>query len=66
MMAFDINFAKQIILNIKEALSAHQKKKLNIIWHGGEPLLWGIDNKIILICSSNIMFTLDFHWMATK
>lgn len=43
MMAFDIDFAKQIILNIKQVLSAQQKKKLNIIWHGGEPLLWGID-----------------------
>ena len=44
MMAFDIDFAKQIVLNIKEVLSTHQKKNLNIIWHGGEPLLWGIDN----------------------
>ena len=42
--SFDIEFAKLIILNIKQVLSKQHKKKLNIIWHGGEPLLWGIDN----------------------
>lgn len=43
-VSFDIEFAKQIILDIKQVLSKQHKKKLNIIWHGGEPLLWGLDN----------------------
>lgn len=43
-MSFDIEFAKQIILNIKQVLYKQHKKKLNIIWHGGEPLLWGVNN----------------------
>ena len=42
--SFDIEFAKHIILNLKQVLSAQHKKKLNIIWHGGEPLLWGLEN----------------------
>lgn len=42
--SFDIDFAKHIILNLKQVLSVQHKKKLNIIWHGGEPLLWGVEN----------------------
>ena len=44
-IAFDINFAKSIILQIKHIIPyIHTNKKITIIWHGGEPLLWGIDN----------------------
>jgi len=42
--AFDVHFAKGIILQIKEYLQNTCKRELTIIWHGGEPLLWGIAN----------------------
>lgn len=41
---FDIEFAKNIISQIKYILKYYRQKQLTIIWHGGEPLLWGIDN----------------------
>lgn len=39
---FDIEFAKRIVLQIKEVFGKYQK--VSIIWHGGEPLLWGKKN----------------------
>lgn len=39
---FDIDFAKRIVLQIKETFEA--TRKVAIIWHGGEPLLWGKEN----------------------
>ncbi len=44
MGVFDVAFAKHIVLNLKQLLSSQKKRKVNIIWHGGEPLLWGADN----------------------
>lgn len=41
---FDVDFVKDIIRQIKIILENQPKKKLTLIWHGGEPLLWGIDN----------------------
>lgn len=41
---FDAEFAKNIILQIKDYMQNTRKRRLTIIWHGGEPLLWGIDN----------------------
>lgn len=41
---FDIQFAKNIISQIKDITNLSHQKQLTIIWHGGEPLLWGIDN----------------------
>ena len=38
----DIAFAKTIVLQIKEAFAS--TRKVAIIWHGGEPLLWGKEN----------------------
>lgn len=38
----DLNFAKQVLLEVKE--QNHSDQKLEILWHGGEPLLWGIEN----------------------
>ncbi len=43
-LAFDIDFAKHIVSEIKQVLVSRHKKKVSIIWHGGEPLLWGVDN----------------------
>lgn len=43
-LSFDLKFAKQIISQIKEVLHMRPHRKLTIIWHGGEPMLWGIDN----------------------
>lgn len=41
---FDIAFAKRVVLQIKEAFADNPRRKLTIIWHGGEPLLWGKEN----------------------
>lgn len=41
---FDMAFAKDVIMQIKEYLDRTHRRKLTIIWHGGEPLLWGIEN----------------------
>lgn len=41
---FDLDFAKKMILDVKRVLAVRPKKKLTFIWHGGEPLLWGIEN----------------------
>lgn len=40
--AFDADFAKSILRQVKENFS--KDRKIKILWHGGEPLLWGIDN----------------------
>lgn len=41
---FDAEFAKSIIAQIKDVLACRPKQKLTLIWHGGEPLLWGVEN----------------------
>lgn len=41
---FDIDFAKQIVAQLKSLMQEKPCRKLTIIWHGGEPMLWGIDN----------------------
>ncbi|MDE5607818.1 MAG: radical SAM protein [Muribaculaceae bacterium] len=40
--AFDVDFAKSILRQVKENLPRY--RKIKILWHGGEPLLWGLDN----------------------
>lgn len=40
----DVNFVKDIILQIKTFLEIRKEKKVTFIWHGGEPLLWGKKN----------------------
>lgn len=68
MVSFNVEFAKQIILNLKQVLLAQHKKKLNIIWHGGEPLLWGIDNyREVFRFSSAVLAEFDVkHSMQTN
>ena len=41
---FDLEFAKHIIDQIKLLQQEKPRRKLTIIWHGGEPMLWGIEN----------------------
>ena len=41
---FNLEFAKRIIDQIKQVLQQTPRRKLTIIWHGGEPMLWGIEN----------------------
>lgn len=41
---FDVEFMKGIILQIKTIVESRPKQPLTFIWHGGEPLLWGIEN----------------------
>lgn len=38
----DLDFAKQVLLEVKEQNYSNQK--MEILWHGGEPLLWGLEN----------------------
>jgi uncharacterized protein len=40
---FDVGFAKDVLLQVKQYLVA-KDRRLRIIWHGGEPLLWGVKN----------------------
>lgn len=40
--SFDIQFAKDVVMQLKRNLK--KGEALTFIWHGGEPLLWGIDN----------------------
>lgn len=40
---FDVQFAKSVLRQAKELL-LDKKQKIKILWHGGEPLLWGINN----------------------
>ncbi len=42
--AFDSDFIIPIITQIKRYCEEHHRQNLTIIWHGGEPLLWGIEN----------------------
>ena len=41
---FDIQFAKTVLRQAKDTLLPDNKRQLKILWHGGEPLLWGIKN----------------------
>ena len=41
---FDAEFAKRIVKQLKLLLLEKSCRKLTIIWHGGEPMLWGIEN----------------------
>lgn len=43
-LLFDLDFAKHIIDQIKQVMQEKPRTRLTIIWHGGEPMLWGIDN----------------------
>jgi uncharacterized protein len=40
----DIELAKDILLQIKECFLKNPEDRLTFMWHGGEPLLWGIKN----------------------
>lgn len=40
----DVEFMKDVITQVKEVVSAIPKQPVTFIWHGGEPLLWGIEN----------------------
>ena len=40
----NVDLVKKSILQIKETLLNDNRKKIAFIWHGGEPMLWGIDN----------------------
>ena len=41
---FDLEFAKRIVDQIKLSQQAKPRRRITIIWHGGEPMLWGMDN----------------------
>ena len=40
---FDVDFIISVIDQIFEYCNTHHRQSLTLIWHGGEPLLWGID-----------------------
>lgn len=57
---FDIKFAKRIVLQIKEAFAS--SRKVSIIWHGGEPLLWGkINYQKIFVFMQQELDGFDIH-----
>lgn len=39
-----VDFAENIIHQVKEYITTRKQKKVSFIWHGGEPLLWGVEN----------------------
>ncbi len=39
-----MDFAKRIIIQLKMFMQEKPNRKLTFIWHGGEPMLWGINN----------------------
>ena len=42
---FDLAFVRNAIEQIREyVINNKSKKKVTFIWHGGEPLLWGVEN----------------------
>ena len=41
---FSVEFAKEIIIQLKDIHATESNKRLAFIWHGGEPLLWGKKN----------------------
>lgn len=40
----DISLAELFFAQLREYVDARNVKKITIIWHGGEPLLWGEEN----------------------
>lgn len=41
---FDVDFIIGVIDQIFDYCNTHHRQSLTLIWHGGEPLLWGIEN----------------------
>ncbi len=41
---FDVEFAKSVLQQVKDILQDNKKQRIKILWHGGEPLLWGMEN----------------------
>ncbi len=41
---FDIDFIIPVIDQIFDYCNSHHRQSLTLIWHGGEPLLWGKEN----------------------
>lgn len=59
---FDIEFAKHVVLQMKEAFGCGRRRKLTIIWHGGEPLLWGKKNyREIFDFMKRVLSDFDLH-----
>lgn len=46
--------AKSLVRKVKNYLKASKRKNIKFIWHGGEPLLWGVENfeQILKFCSN--------------
>lgn len=42
--SLDSDFIIRVIRQIKHYCENHHRQNLTMIWHGGEPLLWGINN----------------------
>jgi len=42
---FDVEFAKTLLLQVKDCLLKN-KQRIEFLWHGGEPLMWGMDNYV--------------------
>jgi uncharacterized protein len=41
---FTVEFTKHLLKQAKKCFLQNEKRNFTLIWHGGEPLLWGINN----------------------
>lgn len=57
----DIYLAKEFVRQLYDYIKEMHCRKVTFIWHGGEPLLWGIENyKEILDYINNVFY--DIHY----
>ena len=42
--SFSSDFIIPVLKQIKDYCESHHRQTMSVIWHGGEPLLWGVEN----------------------
>lgn len=52
----DVDFVKNFIIQVRDFMIRNHRDKVSFIWHGGEPLLWGLPNyrKIFSFMEKNL------------
>ena len=40
----ELELVLKALFQVKDIMNPHDKRGTTLIWHGGEPLLWGYDN----------------------
>jgi len=59
-----VDFAKNVLHQVKDYLFQNKQQRIEILWHGGEPLLWGIENYEEILEFSKHEFC-DFDYRTT-